>query len=50
MNHHPRPIDRPFWSPGVLVMLAFMIAGGAALAVRIVYGLGYATMTSSGAP
>ena len=50
MNHHPRPIDRPFWSPGVLVMLAFMIAGGVALAVRFVYGLGYATNLSNTNP
>lgn len=48
--HHPRPIERPFWSPGVLVMLGFMIAGGAALAVRFVYGLGYATNLSNTNP
>lgn len=48
--HHPRPIDRPFWSPGVLVLLAFMVAGGCALATRLIWGLGYATNLSDTNP
>ncbi len=48
--HHPRPIDRPFWSPGVLVLFAFMLAGGVALMVRFVFGLGYATNLSNTNP
>jgi Ni/Fe-hydrogenase subunit HybB-like protein len=48
--HHPRPIDRPFWSPGVLVLFAFMLAGGVALMVRFIFGLGYATNLSNTNP
>lgn len=48
--HHPRPIDRPFWSPGVLVLLAVMLAGGVALMVRFIFGLGYATNLSNTNP
>ena len=48
--HHPRPIDRPFWSPGVLVLLGVMLAGGVALMVRFIFGLGYATNLSNTNP
>lgn len=48
--HHPRPIDRPFWSPGVLVLFAFMLAGGVALMLRFIFGLGYATNLSNTNP
>ena len=50
MHHHPRPVDRSFWSPGVLVMLGLMLAGGAALAARFTGGLGYATNLSDSTP
>ncbi len=41
MSSHPYPIEnRPFWTPGVLVMLALMIMGGAALAARFLFGIG----------
>jgi Ni/Fe-hydrogenase subunit HybB-like protein len=50
MAHQPRPIDRPFWTPGVLVMLGFMLAGAVALAGRFIGGLGYATNLSNQYP
>ncbi|NCD26595.1 MAG: Ni/Fe-hydrogenase cytochrome b subunit [Deltaproteobacteria bacterium] len=50
MRHQPRPIDRPFWSAGTLVLLVFMIAGGVALAVRFLFGLGAATNLSNTTP
>jgi len=50
MSHHPRPLDRPFWTPGVLVLLGFMLAGGLAALARFVGGLGYATNLSNATP
>ena len=50
MTHAPRPIDTPFWTPGVFVMLAFMAAGAVALAARFIGGLGYATNLSTSHP
>lgn len=42
MSSHPYPIGkRSFWTPGVLVLLAFMIMGGTALALRFIFGIGY---------
>jgi Ni/Fe-hydrogenase subunit HybB-like protein len=43
-------VPNPFWTPGVLVMLAFMIAGALALVARYVGGLGYATNLSNAYP
>jgi len=40
MSQHPAPVARPFWTPGVLVMVGFMIAGGLALLYRFTGGLG----------
>lgn len=48
--HHPRPIDRRFWSPGVLVLLGFMTAGGAVLLARFLFGLGHVTNLSDTNP
>ena len=50
MADTPRPVDRPFWTPGVLVMLAFMIAGGIALLVRFSSGLGAVTNLDNATP
>lgn len=50
MNHRPHPVRRPFWTPGVLVMLAFMIAGGLALVARYTGGLGYVTNLDNAYP
>lgn len=49
-THAPQPIDRPFWTPGVLVLLALMLAGGAALAARFIGGLGAATNLDNATP
>ncbi len=50
-NHHvPRPINKPFWTPGVLVLLGFMLAGLAALIARYVGGLGYVTNLNTSYP
>ncbi|WFS63326.1 Ni/Fe-hydrogenase cytochrome b subunit [Pseudodesulfovibrio thermohalotolerans] len=43
MTHKPQPVDRPFWTPGVLVMLVLMIGAGLTLAVRYTYGLAAVT-------
>lgn len=48
--HTPRPVDRRFWSPGVLVLLGVMIVGGVALMARFVGGLGYATNLTDTTP
>ena len=50
MHHQPRPIARPFWSPGTLVMLGLMLAGGVALVARYTGGLGYVTHLSNTTP
>jgi Ni/Fe-hydrogenase subunit HybB-like protein len=49
-DHRARPVARPFWTPGVLVLVALMIAGGLALVARFVGGLGYATNLSNAYP
>ncbi|MDY0275386.1 MAG: Ni/Fe-hydrogenase cytochrome b subunit [Desulfomicrobium sp.] len=50
MHAHPRPIDRPFWSPGVLVMVSLMVAGGLALMTRYIGGLGFTTNLTDATP
>jgi len=50
MTHKPQPIDRPFWTPGVLVMLALMIAAGVTLIIRYTYGLAAVTNLSNHYP
>ncbi len=50
MTHRPQPVRKPFWTPGVLVMLAFMIAGGLALIARYTGGLGYVTNLNNAYP
>ena len=50
MAETPRPVDRPFWTPGVLVMLAFMIAGAIVLLVRFSSGLGAVTNLDNATP
>lgn len=49
-SHAPRPMNRPFWTPGVLVLLAFMLAGYSALIARYLGGLGAATNLSQTHP
>ncbi|THB63920.1 MAG: Ni/Fe-hydrogenase cytochrome b subunit [Desulfovibrio sp.] len=48
--HQPTPVSRPFWTPGVVTMVFFMFAGGVALLVRLIWGLGYATNLSNTSP
>lgn len=43
MTHNPQPINRPFWTPGVLVMVALMIGAALTLVVRYTYGLAAVT-------
>ncbi len=39
MKGEPRPLERPLWTPGVLVMVGFMIAGALAVLARYTGGL-----------
>ncbi len=43
MQHKASPLNKKFWTPGVLVMLVFMIAGAIAVIERFSGGLGYVT-------
>ncbi|WP_147822251.1 NrfD/PsrC family molybdoenzyme membrane anchor subunit [Salidesulfovibrio onnuriiensis] len=43
MTHDPKPVKAPFWTPGTLVMLAFMAAGALTLVFRYTFGLGGVT-------
>jgi Ni/Fe-hydrogenase subunit HybB-like protein len=50
MSHSTQPVDARFWTPGVLVLAAVMIAGGLALVARYTGGLGYVTNLSNSHP
>lgn len=50
MSSAPGPVNRPFWTPGVLVMLAFMAAGAVALIARFLGGLGPVTNLDNANP
>jgi Ni/Fe-hydrogenase subunit HybB-like protein len=50
MTHHPRPLHAKFWTPGVLVLLALMAAGAAAIAARYIGGIGYVSNLSTARP
>ena len=41
MNHNPYPLKKPFFTPGVYVMLVFMITGGVTVLARFIGGIGY---------
>jgi len=41
MNHKPYPLYKPFFTPGVYVMLVFMVAGGITILARFIGGIGY---------
>ena len=43
MKSNPRPIQAHFWTPGTLVMLAFMLGAAVVLIFRYTKGLGYVT-------
>ena len=50
MEHKPSPLNRKFWTPGVLVMLVFMIAGAVSIIARFTGGIGYVTNLSNARP
>jgi len=43
MSHSFQPVAKKFWTPGVIVLAAFMLAGLAAIIARLAGGLGYVT-------
>ncbi|MDZ7666727.1 MAG: Ni/Fe-hydrogenase cytochrome b subunit [Desulfotignum sp.] len=50
MQHAARPLKRPLWTPGVLVMLVFMFAGAVAIIARFTGGIGYVTNLTNARP
>ncbi|SLM31342.1 NrfD family membrane protein [Desulfamplus magnetovallimortis] len=50
MSHKAAPLNKKFWTPGVLVMVAFMIAGGIAILARFTGGIGYVANLSNARP
>lgn len=48
--HKPMALRKPFWTPGVLVMLAFMVAGAVAILARFTGGIGYVANLSTARP
>jgi len=50
MKSNPRPIQAPFWTPGTLVMLAFMLGAAVVLIFRYTKGLGYVTNLNNAYP
>ncbi|MEA3280258.1 MAG: Ni/Fe-hydrogenase cytochrome b subunit, partial [Thermodesulfobacteriota bacterium] len=50
MEHKASPLRKKFWTPGVLVMLGFMIAGAIAIIARFTGGIGYVTNLSTARP
>lgn len=50
MTHHPYPLRKPFWTPGVLVLVAVMLAGAVAVILRFSLGIGYVSNLSTARP
>lgn len=50
MAHAARPLHKKFWTPGVLVMLAFMIAGLVTIIARFTGGIGYVSNLTNARP
>ena len=50
MEHKASPLRTKFWTPGVLVMLVFMITGAAAIIARFTGGIGYVCNLSNARP
>ncbi len=46
----PAPLRKPFLTPGVLVLLAFMAAGAVAILARFTGGIGYVTNLTNARP
>jgi len=50
MDHKASPLNKKFWTPGVLVMLVFMIAGAVSILARFTGGIGYVTNLTNARP
>jgi len=50
MTTHAAPIQRPFWTPGVVVLAFLMAAGAAAVLARFIGGIGYVSNLSTARP
>jgi Ni/Fe-hydrogenase subunit HybB-like protein len=50
MKHKSSPLRKKFWTPGVLVLLTFMIAGAIAVIARFTGGIGYVSNLSNARP
>jgi len=50
MGHNERALRTSFWTPGVILLAAFMIFGAVAVIARYVGGLGYVTNLSNARP
>jgi len=50
MNMVAKPVDRPFWTPGVMVLLALMLAGAVAIVARFIGGIGYVSNLTTARP
>ncbi len=50
MEHSASPLNRKFWTPGVLVMLVFMMAGAVCIIARFTGGIGYVTNLTNARP
>jgi len=50
MEHKAAPLNRKFWTPGVLVMLVFMIAGAISIIARFTGGIGYVANLTNARP
>lgn len=50
MKNKPRPLDVPFWTPGIIVAFILMLAGIVSLLARYTGGLGYVTNLTNSYP
>jgi Ni/Fe-hydrogenase subunit HybB-like protein len=50
MEHKAAPVNKKFWTPGVLVMLVFMTAGAISIIARFTGGIGYVTNLTNARP
>jgi Ni/Fe-hydrogenase subunit HybB-like protein len=50
MSQHAAPIDRKFWTPGVVVLACLAAAGAVAIAARFIGGIGYVSNLTTARP
>jgi Ni/Fe-hydrogenase subunit HybB-like protein len=50
MHHKPYPLQKPFFTPGVYVLLTLMLAGGVTILARFIGGIGYVSNLSNAYP